>query len=121
MNFLHGFAVVGAIAVLLGSIWQAATEYSTRTRIIKDHVSYEALQKQALQPIPFWARRRRREAVENLQKAAVWTDEDQREYRRAMRSMQAWGLIIVGALYAVIATLFAALPLPGALKHAGHD
>lgn len=107
MNFLHGYAVVGAIAVLLGSIWQAATELSTRTRIIKDHVSYEALQKQALQPFPVWARRRRRKAVKDL-RAAVWTDEDQREYRRAIRSMQAWGLIIVGALYAVIATVFAA-------------
>lgn len=106
MNFLHGFAAVGTIAVLLGSIWQAATESATRTRIIKDHASYGELQKQALHPIPIWARRRRREAVEALQKAQVWTDDDQREYRRAMRSMQAWTLIIVGALYAVIATIF---------------
>ena len=105
MTLLHGFGVVGTFAVLIGSVMQAASEFAARGRIIDDHNSYRELRRQVLRPLPPWAWRRRRDAIETLQREQVWTLDDQREYRRTMRSMRAWFLIIVGALYAVIVTI----------------
>lgn len=109
MSPIDSFAVVGALALLAGSVMQTVEYGLSQSRLLKDQAAWDALVKAELRRLPRWTWRRKARAKRIIKRQllenGVVSTLEFAELRRLFRTTIAWGFIVVGALYAVVASI----------------